>query len=99
MKTEIDSLDMSYNQLREFETLLRRTLLLVERSTGDADLRRGIMVIEHAITTVRMLQFAIMGFESATGPLGIAVALSSLAMTGYMASQTISSYDALRGTS
>jgi hypothetical protein len=57
------------------------------------------MVIEHAITTVRMLQFAIMGFESATGPLGIAVALSSLAMTGYMASQTISSYDALRGTS
>jgi hypothetical protein len=96
LKQEINGLTLSYSQLKEFETLLRRTLMIVEKSTGDEDIRKSIQVIERAITTVRTLQLAITSLEMASGPIGYALAATSFIMGAY---QGVSLYEDLRGSS
>ena len=73
---------MDYHALREFETLLNRTLMILERSTGSKEIRQAINNLQRLMSIIRLAQMTILTFERATGPVGWALALSGMVMTG-----------------
>lgn len=84
LKAELQSLKMDYPTLREVEMLLNRTLTILERSTGSKEIAHAINSIQRLITIIRMAQITIHTFQMATGPIGWALALSGIFMTGTM---------------
>jgi len=97
VKSEISGLSMNYHQLREMETLLNRTLNLIEQSSGDPNIKKYAQEVSHLITILRMAQMTIHSFEVASGPIGWALALTGFAMTMYNIEATAD--DIIRGTS
>jgi len=81
LKQEIADLKMDYHTVREMETLLNRTLTILEQSTGSKEIRQAINNIQRLITILRMAQYSIHAFQVATGPIGWAMAISGLALT------------------
>lgn len=81
LNAEIKGMSMNYHQLREVETILNRTLEMIGKmSGGNKDLVKLINVLQRAILTVRSLQMAFYALNTATGPIGWALAGSSLLM-------------------
>jgi len=68
------NVEQAISQIRRMETLLFRTLALINRLGLPEDISRAISVVQRLIMTVRMLHTAILAFEAATGPIGWALA-------------------------
>jgi len=81
LKTEIKTLKMDYHTVIEMETLLNRTLTILERSTGSKEIKEAINNIQRLITIMRLAQVSIHTFQVATGPIGWALAISGLVLT------------------
>ena len=81
LETKVSSFSMSYHEVRELETILMRTLIVLERSTGSKEVAEAINRIQRLITIIRMAQFTIHAFQMASGPIGWAFAASGLLMT------------------
>ena len=94
LRTEIESLKMDYHTLRELETVLNRTLFALEQATGSKEIKQAINNIQRLISMVRMAQLSIHALEIASGPIGWAVAISSIAATGvYISASAASQYE------
>jgi hypothetical protein len=75
--------EMTYNELRKLEIILMRCLSYASRLTGDENLKRGIQVLQQAITTLRTLQLTMRAVQMASGPIGWAYAATSLVGVGF----------------
>ncbi len=91
LRDEVKNLSMSYHELREVETILNRTLEMLSRATGSEDLRKAIDLFQKAILMLRSLQLAMHAVEVASGPIGWALAITSIGMAAFNA------YDTIRG--
>ena len=99
LNKEMSTLTMSYHELRELETILMRTLTMLERSTGSKEVREAINALQRLISIVRMAQFTIHAFQVATGPIGWIFAISGAISTTITAADMVASigYDSTRG--
>ncbi len=62
--------ELADTSLKKLEGALVRSLNYAEQLTGDPNLKRGIRVMESAITTLRSLRIAIRAVQAAAGPVG-----------------------------
>jgi hypothetical protein len=88
--------ELSYNEVRKLEIILMRCLSYASRLTGSEDLKKGIQVLQTAITTLRTLQIAMRAVQLASGPIGWAYAATSVIAVGFSG---YSMYETIVGSS
>jgi len=88
--------ELTYNQVRRLEIVLMRCLSYAEQLTGDPNLKRGIQIMQQAITTLRTLQIAMRAVQMASGPIGWAYAGTTIIAAGLSG---VSMYESIVGTS
>jgi hypothetical protein len=101
LKTEIDSMNISYHKLREAETVLSRTITLIERSNGgNPDIEKYTRTASDLLTTLRAAQMTINTINASSGPIGWVLAGLGVVSTMYLTHQSASDIvnDYLRGT-
>lgn len=67
------NIEEAYTQLRKYETLLHRTLGLINRMGLPEDLKDTIALIQRTIAMINKLRLTLIALQTATGPLGIAL--------------------------
>ena len=88
LRSEIESLNMGYHELREIETIINRTLTAIEHATGSKEIAAAINKLQQFISMVRMAQMTWRAFELATGPLGWIMFGTSVLATAVYVSTT-----------
>jgi hypothetical protein len=81
LRTEISGVNIEYTQIREMETGLHRTLLLLNRVVGDKIVKEAIRTLSHLISVLRVGMFTLHAFQAAAGPVGWFFAITGVAMT------------------
>jgi hypothetical protein len=87
--------ELARSDIRKLEIVIMRCLDYAERLTGDPNLKKGIAVIQRAITLLRTLQMEIYAVEAALIPgagwIKMLYAGTAVATAGF------SAYDMMRG--
>lgn len=78
----------AYRDIRRIQTILYRTISILRRMGLPEDVEKAITLIQRLITLLNQLRLTMIALESATGPIGWGLALTSLASTAY-ASATV----------
>ena len=68
------NVDEAYRNIRRLQTLLYRTLSLLRRIGLPEEVDAAIMQIQRFIALMNMLRLTLIAFETASGPLGWAMA-------------------------
>lgn len=97
LKTEINSMNMSYHQLREVETIINRTLNLISEASNDKNVKNFTREISELITILRELQMVYRLTQAASGPLGWA--LLGITTVATIATAQTTATDIMRGSS
>ena len=69
------NVEKAIGNIRQLETLLYRSLALVRRLCGNEDVDAAILKFQRLTMTVRLLHSAFIMLDSATGPIGWAIAI------------------------
>jgi len=76
------NVEKAYEEIRKLQTVLYRTLSLMSRLGMPEDVEKGIALAQRLIATINALRLAIIALQTASGPIGWALALVGLAGAG-----------------
>ena len=75
------NIEKAYVEIRRVQTLLFRTLNLVQRLSGDEKLDAFVSKLQRLISILNTTRLTIMAFQIAAGPIGWGLAIVGLAGT------------------
>ena len=75
------NIEKAYVEIRRFQTLLFRTLNLVQRLSGDEKLDAFVSKLQRLISILNTARLTIAAFQIAAGPIGWGLAIVGLAGT------------------
>lgn len=78
-------------EIRRLQTVLYRSLSLLQRLGLPEDVEKGIIFVRRMIAVLNELRLAILAVQAASGPIGWALALLGLAGAGFSYADMIES--------
>ena len=89
---EVQLSELSMSELRKLELLAYRVIGLLRRMGLPENIDAGIAKLQQFIMIVRLAHTTIVAFQRASGPIGWAMALTSLAATSITVADTMRGY-------
>ena len=83
LKLNVDSVEAATESFRKFEQILLRSLVITRRMGIDDNLSNAAMQIQRMIMLTNQLRLAMIALETASGPVGWALAGLGMAVTAF----------------
>ena len=83
------NVEKAYENIRKLETVLYRSMGLLQQLTGSPEIDRALAQIQSVIVALNQLRLVIAQLQAVSGPIGWAMLLTSLATTAFTYSDVV----------